>query len=586
MKKILNLLLIISLLHISVIAKIIEKIEVKENIYSLFNSNAAIVVITDADLERLKISDLSSLFKILPGVNVMRRGPSDTSFDISMSGGNFEQTVVLLEGIPVNNPQTGHFNTDIPIGIGDIERIVITKGVSNNSSSLGLSGTINIILKKQSKLRFSITGGDKNLFSLNVSNGIKAGKFNIGLSGAKRNSTGYYKGNEFNTLNFLSYIKFKEEKFSADFKFGKVKKNLGANNFYADYPSIESIDSWFANLSVKESFGNSEILFSYMKNVHDDSFILDRYNRSLYSNKSITGKDFLRFYALTRRNEISFSGGFDVVFEDMKSSMMGVVKRKRGGIFIDISKERSTWSYDAEFRMELILNSMPVFTYNFNFFKKIRENFSLKISSGRKIRLPSFTELYYNSPANIGNRDLKREVSFNNQILFSFYRTRSVLTLSLYLKNQNNIIDWTKSPQDKVWSASNISEKDIFGFEISGNLNFVRGGISSSVEKIFSLNNNHGFESKYGLRFPDLLLKIRGFYKITNGIDFSSVYIYKRIFKTTQKGNFLDISLSVSIGKYEMTLHADNLFNTIIEEIPGIKVPGRWIYISFSLKNS
>lgn len=570
-----------------ILSKILEKIEVKERIDSFAGESANVIIITSVELKKLNIRTLSSLFSILPGISVARRGPGDTSFDLSMRGGNFEHVTVQIDGMPFNNSQTGHFNTDLPFGPDDIDRIVITKGGSIRGTPSGFSGTINIILKKNRNLKLSLIGGDKKFFNIHFSDGINLGGFHLMISSGRKTSSGFYKGNEFDILKILSNAGYSKKDFSADISFGNIKKDFGAKNFYAPYPSLENVNSWYSQFSIKKKLRKIFLNFSYMRNIHKDNFILDRYNRSFYMNSSTTIQDYLRLLGILKMNSLDFSSGIDFKYEKMDSSEMGVVKRRRGGLFLNLSINKKIWSSDCDLRIELLSGNRIEILYNMNFYRRLGEKFSIKLSMGKNIRFPSFTELYYNSPANRGDADLKNELSNNSQLSLNYFRKHSAFNFSLYYRDQKNLIDWVKFYGNSFWSAANISSFDIFGIEISHSLNFKKGGLRSSFERIFPLKTDVQPISKYGLRFPDILIKLQSYYKISDFMNLSFIYQFKRIFKSTEKGHFLDISFSIPIGneKYSISLNADNIFNTIIEEIPGIKVPGRWVYISFSYVN-
>lgn len=130
---------------------IVETVDVEGRIFSneLMESKN-MVIITSADLERLKIKDMADLFSFFTAVNVSRRGASETSFDLTMRGGNFEQVLVVVNGIPLNNPQTGHFNGDFPFSVGDVDRVEILRGGSSTAYGAGaFAGMINVILKRK-----------------------------------------------------------------------------------------------------------------------------------------------------------------------------------------------------------------------------------------------------------------------------------------------------------------------------------------------------------------------------------------------------------------------------------------------------
>lgn len=77
--------------------------------------NSLAQVIPYAQLAASPANGLAEVLEYLPDLDVRQRGPVGIQSDISLRGGTFDQSAVLLNGISLNNPQTGHFSTDIPI---------------------------------------------------------------------------------------------------------------------------------------------------------------------------------------------------------------------------------------------------------------------------------------------------------------------------------------------------------------------------------------------------------------------------------------------------------------------------------------
>ncbi len=84
-----------------------------------------VTVITSKEIERAPVKSVEDLLNYFPGADVLQRGPHGVQADISLRGGSFDQTAILLNGINLTNPQTGHYSFDIPLNLSDIERIEI-----------------------------------------------------------------------------------------------------------------------------------------------------------------------------------------------------------------------------------------------------------------------------------------------------------------------------------------------------------------------------------------------------------------------------------------------------------------------------
>lgn len=87
----------------------------------------SIIVITRDEIESANVQSVQDLLEYASGVDLRRRGPHGTQADVSIRGGTFEQTLILIDGIKINDSQTGHHNLDIPLQLDDVERIEILK---------------------------------------------------------------------------------------------------------------------------------------------------------------------------------------------------------------------------------------------------------------------------------------------------------------------------------------------------------------------------------------------------------------------------------------------------------------------------
>jgi iron complex outermembrane receptor protein len=221
------------------------------------------------------------------------------------------------------------------------------------------------------------------------------------------------------------------------------------------------------------------------------------------------------------------------------------------------------------------------FYYNFN------DNFRFKVNMGKSYRLPSFTELYYNSPANHGNSNLLSETNYNYETSLVYLFGKHSLELNVFYRNQSNSIDWVKFMDGKgettrYWEAVNIKKNDNAGFEFLHNIVFDNILFNYGIEKIFSIDYYKNLLSKYGLRYPDFIIKFNVSYPIIDKLRIIANYNYKTINDTDIKGHYLNLKLNLTVNKIKIALKINNVFNTAIEEIPGVKIPGRWAYIQIS----
>ncbi|MDD3355707.1 MAG: TonB-dependent receptor plug domain-containing protein, partial [Dysgonamonadaceae bacterium] len=118
----------------------------------LSRASKIVTLITKTEIERSPAQSVQDLLNNVAGIDVMQRGPHGVQSDISLRGGSFDQVAILLNGINLTNPQTGHYSFDIPVNLSDIERIEIIQGpASLVYGASAFAGGINIITKKEAE---------------------------------------------------------------------------------------------------------------------------------------------------------------------------------------------------------------------------------------------------------------------------------------------------------------------------------------------------------------------------------------------------------------------------------------------------
>jgi iron complex outermembrane receptor protein len=96
---------------------------------ALYSQVARIVsVIERKEIESSPAQSVQDLLEYVAGVDVRQRGVEGVQADVSIRGGTFDQTLILLNGINITDPQTGHHNLNIPLSLSQIERIEILEG--------------------------------------------------------------------------------------------------------------------------------------------------------------------------------------------------------------------------------------------------------------------------------------------------------------------------------------------------------------------------------------------------------------------------------------------------------------------------
>ncbi|HPR74412.1 MAG TPA: TonB-dependent receptor plug domain-containing protein, partial [Bacteroidales bacterium] len=161
-----------------------------------------VAVITKSDIERSPAQNLNDLLRYIAGVDIRQRGPLGAQADLSIRGGTYDQTLILLNGVNITDPQTGHHNLNLPVDLESIERVEILQGPAAKSfGPNAFNGAINIITGNSKPYHIRLSGmlGQYGLYkaSVNISNTI--GDFGHFLSISRMSSDGYIKNTDFLT---------------------------------------------------------------------------------------------------------------------------------------------------------------------------------------------------------------------------------------------------------------------------------------------------------------------------------------------------------------------------------------------------
>lgn len=111
-------------------------------------SGRQVSIISAAEIQQLPVQTLDELLRYVSGVEVQARGPFGAQADILMRGSTFGQVLMLIDGMRINDPLTGHFNGYLPVTLGEISRIEVLRGpAAALYGADAVGGVIHIITK-------------------------------------------------------------------------------------------------------------------------------------------------------------------------------------------------------------------------------------------------------------------------------------------------------------------------------------------------------------------------------------------------------------------------------------------------------
>ncbi|MDO5759979.1 MAG: TonB-dependent receptor [Bacteroidota bacterium] len=604
--------------------KTLEEIVVQDSTLLPINQvGKNVTVITNQDISNLKVQSVEELLSTIASVDMQTRGRHGVQSDVSLRGGNFDQTAILIDGINVSNPQTGHYSMDIPINLSDIERIEILKGPSAIIyGASALSGGINIITKKNQPNGFYSQSEIGQHGFANIENSISKQIKNTSnsLSIGYKTSNGYIKNSAYDVYNLLyrNRTNLKNNN-KIDFLLGYNYKDYDANTFYsAKYPNQHDKTSSFL-ASFKGYFdlfsNNLKFIPSAYYNLHTDDYELIKGSEIGHNhhNSNVIGTNLdFQYY----KNNFSLNFGTDLRYEDVLSNTLGEKTNIMHGDYFDHYKQRLNISYflQGNYAYKGFVATLGLLSFyntmieqeDFNLYPSL--NLSYRFSSHFDIyacftsasRLPSYTELYYSDAIHKSNPELKQEKSSSYEGGLKYRNRYFLADFSVFYTQGKDLIDWMQETESEgIWQSRNINELNKYGFDFStkiflsefidilsenSTLMFAYSYLQTDKAKTNYISQyvfnylKHKISANLSMPFAkDFRLNLLGKYCVREGQYVSyqnnnaGEYKDYRPFFTMDAN--LDYSLNSMINVY---LSITNIFDKEYYEIGNIPQPGRW----------
>lgn len=594
-----------------------------------FSQVARIVsVIEKEEIEYSPVNSIQELLEYALSVDVRQRGVHGIQADVSIRGGTFDQTLILLNGVSISDPQTGHHALNLPVSLKNVHRIEILEGpAARVFGPNAFSGAINIITTPadDSNIKLDILTGQHKLSDLNLSGNFSSKNLKQYVAFTRGSSDGFINNTDYRTINAFYHGKINVNTGSLDFQFGKTNKAFGANSFYtATYPNqYEETKTTFASVKF-ESGNNIKVSPSVYWRRHQDRFELFRsepaswYKGHNYHLTDVFGLNLNSWFA-SCFGKTAF--GSEIRSENVWSNVLGKtittpidVPGESGQVFTK-SYSRTTISYFAEHSVYLkkftlsagaMTNWISDLGFAWNIYPGIDASYSLseniKIigSASTSLRMPTFTDLFYNGPTNIGNPDLKPEESLNYESAFKFKFKGFNGSAGGFVRKGKNLIDWVREVESTKWQTKNLTNINSTGIEISTNIfpekilgkDFVINKLGINYSYINLDKGENNFFSYYVLdnlkHKIDLELNHRVYRKIM--ASWRATYQDRNGMRTTtdEYEPFWLVNSKVywKSKSYEIYGMVANLFDKSYFDLGTIEQPGRWISLGFNYQFS
>ncbi|NML57174.1 TonB-dependent receptor plug domain-containing protein [Chryseobacterium cheonjiense] len=572
----------------------IETIEIQGKLFStpFKSANQNITVITREEIINSPAKSIDEILQQVTGMDIRRRGANGVQSDIGFRGSSFEQVLLLLNGIRMNDSQTGHNSMNLPVDLGDVERIEVIKGpAARRFGQNAYAGVINIITKIDpgKRVKVNVEGGDYETYELGFNAQLGNEKFSNSLQANSSGSQGYMYNTDYEIRNVFYQSKLNIKDGSIRLQAGFSEKKFGANGFYASKAATEQYEETQASvisLAHQQTFGKLKLNSNVYWRRGQDMYLFNRQKPEIYRNMHIgnnVGGEVNSSYDWG----LGTTGiGVELRKEFLASNNLGERNRFVSQVFfehhfslldkkLNISPGISWANYSNE--GNFFYPGLDV-GYSFNQNNKVYGNIA------KVHRIPTFTDLYYTSKTEQGNPDLLPENAVYAEIGYQFQTKNILAKISGFVRDTNDAIDWTKmKPEDPVWYAQNIGQTTIKGIETEFN-HRLKDWLKYTVGYTYldnKLNKPADFSTRYlldNLKHQFIAkLETRFLKNFTNEI----VYRYNERLNNGSY-NLVDDKLSFVKKDFSVYVLVNNLTNTSYTETFGVPMPQRWFHLGLS----
>ena len=590
------------------------------------HSSARIVTLLDSvTIASAPAETVNDLLKYALGVDVRQRGAMGMQTDISIRGGTCNQVAVLLDGINITDPQTGHNSFDFPVNLCDIERIEVLEGpAARVYGTSSLLGAVNIVTRKSpgNAVTASLEGGSFRSFGTTASAEIRhRGGFNSVSAGYQRsdgfsrNAAGGLNG-DFGAVKAFWHGVHDFGRRDLTWQAGVSNKDFGSSTFYSAAYDDQFEHTLKTFVSVKsEGKGALHFTPALYWNHGEDRFELFRNAPEKYPfnyhKTNVAGAN-LGFRFDSRLGETAF--GAEARHERIISTNLGERLAEPQGVYV-CGLARTAFNLFLEHHVVLgRLSASAGLTTVYNtgnqegvrLFPGIDANFRISnavrvyASYNTSYRMPTFTELYYSVGGHLADPNLKAEKlrALEGGVKILGRGIRAVG--AVYYNRGYDLIDWimdTSAGDDAPWTSVNHTRLNTFGQEVT--LRLTLPDIVGNPDFFFrslSLGYSHQSQDKqleehlrsiYSLEYIRHKVVAQADFRFGKNLDLDISWRY--VDRNTGSAlltpySLLDAKLNYAFPWMSLFIRANNILNRTWYDFGDIPQPGLWLMAGVSCR--
>jgi iron complex outermembrane receptor protein len=554
----------------------------------LRQNSKTVQILTADQIQQSGITHVVDLLQQVAGIDIKRRGAGATQADLNIRGGTFDQTLLLIDGIKLDDAQTGHHTLNFLPPPQVIERIEIIKGpASRTYGQNAFTGAINIVTKKETPKTLTLGLQKGNFDQTNGSFFVGNTSEKTGVLGfvSRNTSDGYRYNTDYDYNQFFVKSSFNRHKTPLDFIATYSGRKFGANGFYANASAIDQYEETQASLvSLSQRYSKGSWIFKpklYWRR-GQDMYEYIRNKPEIYRNLHVTNKLGTAFDTSVSSDWGLTGMGLEISRVSIRSNNLGDHSRTMMNFFLEHrfyllnNKVDITPGIAANYFTDFGTHSFPGIDLGWQLNPKLRFYGNL----GATFRIPTFTDLFYSDRTTVGNVDLKPEEAFSNEIGLRYSSPKVNVSLAFYSRKAKNLIDYVKNSNDDSipFRAENIQRVNTQGidFEFIHRIELYSLNHEFKISYSYLENNleNSGYNfSRYSIN-NNLKHHFVGSYYFPIYKNLSTNFVYKFVERTVGEGySVMDLSARWTLNQLEVCLYFNNIFNTEYWESNLVQMP-------------
>lgn len=540
-----------------------------------FKENSRTInIITSSDIKKSAAINVADLLQQVAGVDIRRRGTGGSQADLYIRGGGFDQTLLLIDGIKMDDAQTGHHTMNAALPLEVIERIEIIKGpAARVFGQNAFAGAINIITKKNvnNSVSLNVEAGSFGQLNGSVTAGVDKENSSHIIHVGRVTSAGYRNNSDYDNGNYYLKSIFNKNAQPIEMTATFLERNFGAENFYTTNPEFnEYEETQNSLLAFSTTFKQKKLKIQpriYWKR-NQDLFLLSRNDPDFYRNMHISNKIGVETNA-SYASKLGITG-FGVEFSKiyLRSNNLGNRNRFMSNVFLEHrfsiadNKLDITPGVALTYFSDFKFRAFPGLDIGYD----VTNNFKVYGNVGYTYRVPTYTDLFYNDPITIGNANLKPEEAFAQELGLKYTTPKFNAGIAVFNRDADNLIDYVRNNvTEDVFVATNITEVNTKGLELDAAYNFKFKDYTQTLSVGYAFLDDNILDQNEELsRYSLNTLKHQYTTRLSTQF-FKNVrqnIIYKYAERTTgQTYNVWDASLAIQVKQAEFTITASNIFD-------------------------